>query len=178
MLKDFNEVERRFIKKSDAAPRQLRHFNQLDNSLVQILKEGEYATACDEDKNEHLVWVRDGKLFSAVGKEVEIQTSLNELTAGTVQTQAGGLKLTAEINDIDVVANTGDAVVLPKVRSGKVVVIINSGANAMRIYPESSDNLGAGVDTVMSTNLATTEMIKFTGKDNINWKGSRSTYVT
>lgn len=70
MLKDLNEVERRYIKKSDAAPRQLRHFSQLDNSLVRILKEGEYATACDESQNEHLIWVRNGRLYRSQGTEV------------------------------------------------------------------------------------------------------------
>jgi len=70
MVKDFNEVERRFAKKGDVAPRQLRHFSQLDGSLTKILKEGEYATACDESQNEHLIWVRNGRLYRSQGTEV------------------------------------------------------------------------------------------------------------
>ena len=70
MVKDLNEVERRFAKKSDVAPRELRHFSQLDASLTKILKEGEYATACDESQNEHLIWVREGRLYRAQGTEV------------------------------------------------------------------------------------------------------------
>lgn len=70
MIKNLTEVERRFAQKKDVAPRNLRHFDQLDSSLTKILKEGEYATANDESNNEYLVWVREGRLWRTLGVEV------------------------------------------------------------------------------------------------------------
>ena len=55
------------------------------------------------------------------------------LIAGTTQTQANGLALTAEVNEIATVANTNDTVVLPTAVAGLKVVIINNGANTLRI---------------------------------------------
>ncbi len=99
------------------------------------------------------------------------------LTAGTTQTQAGGLDLTSRINEVSTVANTSDTVVLFAAYEGAECIIINNGANALRIYPASGDNLGSGANTVMTTNLATTDMIKFIAYDATNWRGFREPYV-
>ncbi len=99
------------------------------------------------------------------------------LTAGTTQTQAGGLALTAEINEVATVANANDTVVLPTAVAGLKVTIINNGANAMRIFPASGNDLGAGNNTQMTTALATTDMITFVAYDATNWRGVRGAYV-
>ena len=68
------------------------------------------------------------------------------ITASTTQTQGQGA-LTTQINEVSVVANTNDTVTLPAAVAGRSVSIFNNGANTLRIYPASGDNLGAGVDT-------------------------------
>ena len=99
------------------------------------------------------------------------------LTASTTQTQSG-LALTAEVNEVSTVANANDTVVLPTAVTGLKIVVINNGAQAMRIFPASGDNLGVGVNTAMGTALATTDMITFTAYDNTNWRGVRGAYAT
>lgn len=90
------------------------------------------------------------------------------LTAGTTQTQAGGLALTTEVNEVSTVANVDDTVVLPTAAAGARVVIINNGANTLRIYPASGDDLGQGADTF--TSLAAGSNIVFVAYDATNWE--------
>jgi len=92
------------------------------------------------------------------------------LTAGTTQTQGGGLALTAEINEISTCANESDTVVLPTAVAGLKIIIINNGANGVQIFPASSDNLGAGVDTARAANLATGTNVVFVSYDSTNWE--------
>jgi len=90
------------------------------------------------------------------------------LTAGTTQTQAGGLALTKEVNEVSTVANTDDTVVLPTAAAGKECKIFNNGDNTLRIYPFSGDDLGTGVDTL--TTLAAASNISFLAYDATNWE--------
>jgi len=90
------------------------------------------------------------------------------LTAGTTQTQAGGLALIGEVNEVSTVANVNDTVVLPAAAAGIKVVIINNGANTLRIYPASGDDLGQGADTF--TSLAAGSNITFVAYDATNWE--------
>jgi hypothetical protein len=69
------------------------------------------------------------------------------LTAGTTQTQVGGLALTAQINDVTTVANANDTVVLAGFSAGSLQIVYNNGANTMQVFPASGDDLGAGTDT-------------------------------
>ena len=95
------------------------------------------------------------------------------LTAGTTQTQAGGLALTSIINDVTTVANADDTVVLPTAAADDRITVYNNGANVMRIYPAVSDNLGEGVDTF--TTIDPGEFGVFTAKDTTNWLSVIST---
>ncbi len=99
------------------------------------------------------------------------------LTASTTQTQGNGA-LIAEVNEVSTVANANDTVTLPAAIAGLKIVVINNGANTIRIFPRSGDNLGAGVNTAMGTALATTDMITFTAYDATNWRGVRGAYAT
>jgi len=89
------------------------------------------------------------------------------LTAGTTQSQAGGLALTSIINDVTTVANANDTVVLPTAAADDKITVYNNGANILRIYPAVSDNLGEGVDTF--TTIDPGEFGVFTAKDTTNW---------
>ena len=92
------------------------------------------------------------------------------LTAGTTQTQAGGLALIGEVNEVGTVANTDDTVVLPTASQGRRVTIINNGANRLQVFPASGDNLGAGADTALAAGVAAGDTIVFVAYDATNWE--------
>ncbi|KKL96241.1 hypothetical protein LCGC14_1846440 [marine sediment metagenome] len=94
------------------------------------------------------------------------------ITASTSQSQGNGA-LTSEINEIAVVAFVNDTVTLPAAIAGRKVTIINNGANILRMYPASGDNLGAGVDVFEE--LKANEVIDFVAYDSINWHVEAST---
>ena len=94
------------------------------------------------------------------------------ITASTSQSQGNGA-LTSEINEIAVVAFVNDTVTLPAAIAGRKVTIINNGANILRMYPASGDNLGAGVDVFEE--LEPNEVIDFVAYDGTNWHVEAST---
>jgi hypothetical protein len=101
-----------------------------------------------------------------------INDSLIEATAGITAFATGGqasaTQLTTEINEISTVATAADSVKLPSVAAGMVVRIINNGAEACAVFPFTSDNLGAGVNT--SASLAAGAGITYAGYDSVNWR--------
>ena len=106
-----------------------------------------------------------------MGADVFIEHDTNAgLTAGTTQTQADGLALTTEINEVSTVVNTSDTVVLPTAAAGRICVVINNGAQAMRIFPASGDDLGAGADTARASDLVAGSNLTFTAYNATNWE--------
>ncbi len=96
------------------------------------------------------------------------QSVASGLTASTTQTQ-GQQALTKDINEISVCANANDTVTLPSATAyGRSIRIINNGAQTLKIFPASGDNLGAGVDT--STTLASGANVCYTNYDSTNWE--------
>jgi hypothetical protein len=88
------------------------------------------------------------------------------ITASTTQTQ-GQRPLTARFNVVTVCANANDTVTLPPAVAPLEIVVVNRGAQTLRVFPASGDNLGAGVDT------ATTQVAGATARylacDSTNW---------
>lgn len=75
-----------------------------------------------------------------------VEYSMNVgIIASTTQTQ-GQQPLTASYNQISVTANKNDTVTLPGAVKGRQCLVINSGANDLRVFPASGDDLGKGVD--------------------------------
>jgi len=104
----------------------------------------------------------------SLGNDVPIFRDVNAaLTASTTQTQGNGA-LTADVNEVSVVANTNDTVTLPTAKAGRKVVIINNGANTLQIFPASDDNLGAGLNT--ATTLAAGSNVVYCAFDATNWE--------
>lgn len=91
------------------------------------------------------------------------------VTASTTHTQVGGTVLTSDINNVSVCANTDDAVTLPTAVAGMTIVVINNGAQDLRIWPASGDNLGTGVDTVRGA-LAAGSNVCFVSYNATNWE--------
>ena len=98
---------------------------------------------------------------------------LTGITAGTTQTQAGGIPLVAEHNEISTCANAADAVVMMPAVLGMAQTIVNNGANALQIFPAVGDNLGAGDNNSVSLNPGAS--VRFRCIDVTNWE--KSAYV-
>lgn len=110
-------------------------------------------------------------IYFETANAVNINNELDSVTSGiiasTTQTQ-GKQALVSKINEIATVANINDTVTLPTAKIGLKLTIINNGANTLRIFPASSDNLGAGVDT--QTTLASGSNVTYVAYDATNWE--------
>lgn len=89
------------------------------------------------------------------------------ITASTTQTQ-GQQPLTSDINEVSTVANANDTVTMPSAVPGMQVIVINNGANTLRIFPASGDDIGGGVDTAGT--LASGSVLVLVAYDSTNWK--------
>ena len=89
------------------------------------------------------------------------------ITAFATGGQASATALTKDINEISTVATAGDSVKLLSAAAGLQQTIINNGANACDVFPNTGDNLGAGVDTAIS--LAAGAQITYLAYDATNW---------
>ncbi len=97
--------------------------------------------------------------------------SFASVTASTTQTQAGGQALTRALNDVATVANADDAVVLPTVIAGNVVVVTNNGANRLQIFPFSGDAIdGLAANAAITCAVGTTAI--FRAKSASAWDSS------
>jgi len=130
-------------------------------SNFQIIEFSDYITAVDFLSNHYYVYDNE-----AVGFINNISSTTASITASTTQTQ-GQQPLTMDYNQVSVCANANDVVTLPTAAAGMQVVVTNSGAQTLQIFPASGDNLGAGVDT--STTLATNKSAIFQAYDATNW---------
>jgi hypothetical protein len=91
------------------------------------------------------------EVSSQILETLKIRTGV---TASTTQTQGNGL-LTSSWNEIATVANVNDVVTMPVITTtvGKHVLIINNGANTLQVFPNTGQDLGAGVN--VSVTIAT-----------------------
>ena len=104
-----------------------------------------------------------GDIYSAGNIKRSVTATI---TASTTQTQ-GQQPLTADYNQVSVCANANDVVTLPTAVTGMQVIVTNSGAQTLQIFPASGDNLGVGINA--STTLATTKSAMFQAYDATNW---------
>lgn len=65
------------------------------------------------------------------------------VTAGTTQTQAGATALTGLVNVVTT-GTANDGVLLPSAAVGTVIAVVNSSANALKIYPPVGGALNGG----------------------------------
>lgn len=91
------------------------------------------------------------------------------ITAYATGGQAGAAQLTSSFNVVATVGTTGDSVKLPLASPGIKVTIFNEGANAMDVFPNTSDTLSGGAaDTAVS--LAAGSNITYFAIDATNWE--------
>jgi len=74
------------------------------------------------------------------------QKTVATITAGTTQTQAGATALTGYVNEVSVCANDNDGVKLVSFVAGVSQTVINNTTNICKVWPNTSDNIGMGVD--------------------------------
>lgn len=104
--------------------------------------------------------------LGAIGGSGALNPTGTGLTAGTTQTQAGGLALTDRVSNVTTVANDNDAVTLKTTAEGVVQIVYNNGANILQVFPAGDDDLGEGVD--LSTTIDPGEIGSFTGINTTN----------
>ena len=104
---------------------------------------------------------------AALGISSHRKRSVEAGITATVSGSQGQGALTKDINEISVVANENDAVTLPTAAAGREITIINNGANILKIWPASGDNLGAGADT--ATTLIAGATVTFMAYNSTNW---------
>ena len=107
--------------------------------------------------------------------DAEVSTIASpQVTAGvTAATQGQGAVSvtsgkTAIIVEVATCANPNDTITLPAAVAGLQVFVINNGAQTLKIFPASGDNLGAGANT--ETTLAAGGSATFVAYDSTNWK--------
>jgi len=67
------------------------------------------------------------------------------ITASTTQTQGNGL-IIRDLNIFTIVANDEDTATLPAATSGISVIIIHRGDKKLKLFPNTGDDLGEGVN--------------------------------
>jgi hypothetical protein len=76
-----------------------------------------------------------------VFKGILLELPQDTITAGTTQTQAGATAITGQTARVTTVGTAGDGVKLPASAAGMEVLVINHGANAMRVYGTGADQI-------------------------------------
>jgi hypothetical protein len=80
--------------------------------------------------------------FAPAGELIGCST-LDKLTAFAGGGQGGATLLNAEQCRVTTVATTGDSVKLPPSVAGGSIVVINSGANSMNVFPATGETINA-----------------------------------
>lgn len=113
------------------------------------------------------------RLIARANGNIEIVKNLKRsvtagITAFATGGQASATALTEDVNEVSIVATTGDSVKLLSAAVGLTQTVINNGANAMDVFPNTGDDLGSGVDTAQS--LAAGSNITYVAYDATNWE--------
>lgn len=92
------------------------------------------------------------------------------ITSGTTQTMAGATALTSTINHVTTNASANNGVALPAAVAGRLVLVKNTSANLLKIWPSNgaSDKINDGTVNIAIT-LATTKSALFYAVDETNW---------
>lgn len=81
------------------------------------------------------------------------------VVAGATQTQAGATQITGQMVSVGTVTTLGDGVKLPASAAGLEILIINKGANAVRVYGTGADTIDDQTNTVGVLQMAGSAVI-------------------
>jgi len=116
-------------------------------------------------------------LFSVFGDRrslnpiIPILPNLQNITAHAGGGQANAWPLNLGINVVAVVATAGDSVKLPDDVVGQTVIVTNTGANSLNIFPFLGDNIN-NLGTNVAYPLAPQATVQFVGVDNFDWRST------
>lgn len=121
-------------------------FATVGGSETVVVAAGEWAPlAVDPNFDVNLMQVNSPQFTNLTLSGQLFRSVVNSITAGTTQTQADATALTADINRVTVVANSGDGVKLPTAVAGAEVLIINEDTvDALQVWPASDDKIDGG----------------------------------
>lgn len=146
----------------------IRGFSETTNSSITLNATDALAVKTGDE----FVFVADAR----AGNTTSQLTVLDSVTASATQTQAGATALTKQLNRITTCATTSDAVKLPTATEGLYVIVRNDGANAVAVWPNTSDAIdGGAVDAVDSNTLAAGAARTYTALDSTNWVTTANT---
>lgn len=91
--------------------------------------------------------------------------------------QASAIALTAEINNVTVVATAGDSVKLKAAVAGAHQWVKNSGATALDIFPASDDSINA-LAVNLAVRLQPGSSVHFYAKDGTVWESNNDESIT
>lgn len=99
----------------------------------------------------------------------------NSAVAATGSNQAGAKPLVDDLNVVtSSTASTADGVVLPRWPLNQRVMVVNTTANTVKVYPPTGGKInGKTADAAVS--LLATSATEFTSLDGSNWAGAVDT---
>lgn len=98
-----------------------------------------------------------------------IQNGTNAGVTADVGSAQGGGAIIDAVTEIATVGTTGDSVTLPAAAAGRIVYIINHGANAADVFPASGDAINEGsADAAVA--IAANETLLCIAYDSGNWE--------
>lgn len=71
-------------------------------------------------------------------------TGSSPITAHAGGGQSSAIALKKGVNQISTVATSGDSVALPVAASGAIILVVNTGANPVAVFPNSTDTINGG----------------------------------
>ena len=106
-----------------------------------------------------------------IARNASTFSTVNSITSGTTQTQAGATALTAEFNRVATHGNTDDGVKLPTAVAGLLCVIQNDSATAdLQVWPATGDAIeSASVNAVGVTKIGADGSTTYIAVDITTW---------
>ena len=117
------------------------------------------------------LWEDVDNLFQ--GAVYEVVTNLTALSGGG---QTGATALTGWYNDVTTVAAAADSVLLPPVANGMVVIVKNSGAKTLAVFPYPADRISTFAANA-SVTLNPGSVMQFTGISTTTWEMDESVTI-
>lgn len=96
------------------------------------------------------------------------RSTLAGITAFAGGGQGSAVLLDEDLSEISTVVSPGDSVKLAFAATGLKKIVINNGANAMDVFPNTGDDLGSGVNVAQS--LAAGSNVTYVAFDATNWE--------
>lgn len=95
------------------------------------------------------------------GVLADMMSAVSGITASATSNQAGATPLTRTINRITTVASAGDSVRLPAALPGAMILVKNTTATSMDVFPATGENINALADNAAFAVGATTSRMFF-----------------